>query len=401
MSKQHTYFRETFVWVQRKFLDTSRNFTYGLNAAAKKYDGHHKYLRITDINDQLHTFSQENLTSPDYPVDQLEDYKMDSRSIVYVRTGASTGKTYVYSPLDGDLYFAGFLIRHLISPKFSPQFIFQKTLTNSWYNYVKIVSQRSGQPGINSKEIGEFFTFFPNLDEQNIIGSFFKNQDFLIAAYQRKISLLERQKQGYLQQMFSQKLRFKGYSTPWVQRNLTDLADVKTGFPFASGDFTEDGQFEVVTNAHIQSDNHDVLSRIGDRIDIEDENRLSYVLNPGDILVTMDGTVGRTAVVRHSNQILAQRVGRLLPNQDKKFMYSWLTTGAFFNAMLKKSHGGTIKHISLSEIASYRNYVPENLAEQESIGHFFEVLDNLIAAYQRKVTLLQQQKQAYLQKMFI
>ena len=45
--------------------EVAENFEYGLNAAAKEFDGVNKYIRITDIDDESHQFNKEDLTSPD------------------------------------------------------------------------------------------------------------------------------------------------------------------------------------------------------------------------------------------------------------------------------------------------------------------------------------------------
>ena len=98
----------TDAWEQRKLGECMNSFAYGLNAAAKEYDGMHKYIRITDIDDETHNFIQSNLTSPDIDFNMdVSDYKLNVGDIVFARTGASVGKTYLYNPNDGDLYYAG------------------------------------------------------------------------------------------------------------------------------------------------------------------------------------------------------------------------------------------------------------------------------------------------------
>ena len=65
------------------------------------------------------------------------------------------------------------------------------------------------------------------------------------------------------------------------------------------------------------------------------------------------------------------------------------------------SHGGTIKHISLSEIGSYILLVPKNMDEQEKIGNYLQKLDTLINQHQQQITKLNNIKQACLSKMFV
>ena len=79
-------------WEQRKLGELSSSFEYGLNAAAKKYDGKNKYIRITDIDDDNREFKQENITSPDTDLSFAENYKLSEGDILFARTGASVGK---------------------------------------------------------------------------------------------------------------------------------------------------------------------------------------------------------------------------------------------------------------------------------------------------------------------
>ena len=98
----------------------------------------------------------------------------------------------------------------------------------------------------------------------------------------------------------------------------------------------------------------------------------------------MDGTVGRTARVVEDCQILAQRVGRITAGIDSGFLFQWLNTGNFSRKMVELSHGGTIKHISLDEIGSYKSSIPNSSKEQHSIGMMFLDIDNLITLHQRE-----------------
>ena len=199
----------------------------------------------------------------------------------------------------------------------------------------------------------------------------------------------------------SPQLRFEGFTDDWEERKLEELSLVLTGFPFKNEDFVDNGKYLVITNGNIQNESSIVDVSLGNRVDdLSDEIKERYYLNKNDILVTMDGTVGRTAKVVDDNMILAQRVARLVANKNTEFVYQLLNQGSFFNEMKKVSHGGTIKHISLNEISNYSATVPSNDIEQQKIGLFFKQLDNTIALNQRKLDLLKEQKKGYLQKMF-
>lgn len=277
------------------------------------------------------------------------------------------------------------------------------------FNNLSALSSGGTAKGVSQKSLkGLSITVPLDIDEQQKIGSFFEQLDNTIALHQRKLDLLKEQKKGYLQKMFPKngakvpELRFSGFADDWEERKLGELALVLTGFPFKNEDFVDNGKYLVITNGNIQNESSTVDVSLGNRVDdLSDEIKERYYLNKNDILVTMDGTVGRTAKVVDDNLILAQRVARLVANKNTEFVYQWLNQGSFFNEMTKVSHGGTIKHISLNEISNYSATVPSNNIEQQKIGSFFKQLDDTIALHQRKLDLLKEQKKGFLQKMFV
>lgn len=176
----------TFSWEQRKLSEMCGTFEYGLNAAAKEFDGKNKYIRITDIDDASREFLLSDLSSPDICLDGMSKYLLSSGDIVFARTGASVGKTYIYRENDGIVYFAGFLIRAKVNQDNDAEFVFQSTLSPSYEKYIRITSQRSGQPGVNAQEYGEYDLFAPSKEEQQRIGHFLRGIDHLITLHQRQ-----------------------------------------------------------------------------------------------------------------------------------------------------------------------------------------------------------------------
>ncbi|WP_456081415.1 restriction endonuclease subunit S [Mediterraneibacter sp.] len=189
-------------WEQRKLGDIASSFEYGLNAAAKEYDGENKYIRITDIDDCTHEFLTDSLTSPDIDLTGTDNYKLTEGDILFARTGASVGKSYIYRNSDGLVYYAGFLIRARIKEDYDAEFVFQNTLTDRYNKYIAVTSQRSGQPGVNAQEYAEFEIKVPQKEEQIKIGTYFRNLDHLITLHQQKCDELRNIKKFMLQNMF-------------------------------------------------------------------------------------------------------------------------------------------------------------------------------------------------------
>lgn len=185
-------------WEEKKLGEISSSPKYGLNASGIDYDGEHKYLRITDIDEVTHTFSPEEITTPS---EFSDDYLLEENDIVFARTGASTGKTYLYNPNDGDLYFAGFLIKFHIKDA-NARFVFYQTCTHEYEKWVHVMSTRSGQPGINSEEYSTLKIKLPCIEEQQKIADCLSSLDSLIQTQQKVVTTWQQRKKALLQQMF-------------------------------------------------------------------------------------------------------------------------------------------------------------------------------------------------------
>ena len=196
-------------WEQRKLGSIAASFDYGLNAAATEYDGQNKYLRITDIDDATHEFLKSDLTTPLADLAMSADHLLEEGDLLFARTGASVGKTYLYRQYDGTVYFAGFLIRARIGESADPEFVYQATLTDAYKKYVAITSQRSGQPGVNAQEYADYQLMLPSRTEQQQIGMTLRSLDNLITLHQRKCQY--RGLYGYLS---------------WEQRKLGELTTI-------------------------------------------------------------------------------------------------------------------------------------------------------------------------------
>ena len=194
-------------WEEKTLGELCAPLTYGLNAAATKFDGENRYIRITDIDDETHALLPNDIVSPSGELD--DKYLVKKGDILLARTGASTGKSYLYHPKDGKLFYAGFLIKAHVLPSSDDYFIYSQTLTDRYGKWVKTTSMRSGQPGINANEYASYSFAVPSLPEQRKIADFLSAVDAVIAAQQAEVDAWEQRKKGVMQKLFSQEVRFK------------------------------------------------------------------------------------------------------------------------------------------------------------------------------------------------
>lgn len=179
---------------------------YGINAAAVPFaDKLPVYIRITDIT-EAGRFSPDKLVSVEKA--DTERYFLNVGELVFARTGASVGKSYLYNPADGRLVFAGFLIRVRPNPdKLIPRFLAFYVTTGPYWNWVKLMSMRSGQPGINSIEYAQLPIPLPTLEEQTSIATVLSDMDADIATLEARRDKTCALKQGMMQELLTGKTR--------------------------------------------------------------------------------------------------------------------------------------------------------------------------------------------------
>ena len=353
-------------WEQRKVGEVAYGFEYGLNAAASDFDGEKKYLRITDIDDQTREFRTDDLSSPDInnPID--DKYLLKEGDILFARTGASVGKTYLYKASDGKTYYAGFLIRAHVSDEADAGFIFQSTLTERYKQFVLLTSQRSGQPGINAQEYADLLLPLPSLSEQRRIGAFFDRLDSLITLHQRKYDKLCVLKKSMLDKMFPKggslypEIRFAGFTDPWEQRKLGEVANVCSGRDYkhlAEGPIPVYGTGGYMTSVSKALSYDEDAIGIGRKGTIDKPYRLQAPFWTVDTLFY--------AIPEASSDI--------------NFLLC-----SFLNVDWKSKDESTgLPSLSKRAINETEVLVPDN-GEQRRIGAFFDRLDSLITLHQRK-----------------
>ena len=352
-------------------------FEYGLNAAAKEFDGKNKYIRITDIDDASREFLLSDLSSPDICLDGMSKYLLSSGDIVFARTGASVGKTYIYRENDGIVYFAGFLIRAKVNQDNDAEFVFQSTLSPSYEKYIRITSQRSGQPGVNAQEYGEYDLFAPSKEEQQRIGQFLRGIDNLITLHQRQPFLHSTPDISLIVQLAP-----SFYTFSWEQRKLTEFVESFSGLTYTPNDVQENGTL-VLRSSNVS--NGEVVD--ADNVYVNPQVVNSENVKVGDIVVVVRNG-SRSLIGKHA------QIKAFMPNTVIGAFMTGIRSECpeFTNALLNTSRfeeeiamnmGATINQITGYMFSKMEFKVP-CLDEQKKIGEYFEKLDRLVTLHQRQ-----------------
>ena len=145
---------------------------YGSNTSATDYqEGKPRYIRITDINDDG------SLNDDIKTAEVIDDkYRLESGDIVFARTGATVGKTYLHEA--GDAIYAGYLIKYQMdSELMKPLFMKAFTHSKTYYNWVANSQKVGAQPNISATQYDQMPILVPSVDEQEAFLKIYQQAD--------------------------------------------------------------------------------------------------------------------------------------------------------------------------------------------------------------------------------
>ncbi|HEI7649594.1 TPA: restriction endonuclease subunit S [Staphylococcus aureus] len=259
-----------------------------------------------------------------------------------------------------------------------------------WYREVSgIAVEGARNHGLLNISVNDFFTIpikYPSLEEQRKIGDFFIKLDRQIELEEQKLELLQQQKKGYMQKIFSQELRFKDENgEDYPEWEVTSIQDV-----------TKYTSSKKSSNQYADKDNskgypvYDAVQEIG-----KDSN---YDIEESYISILKDGAgVGRLNLRSGKSSVIGT-MGYLQPyNIDIEFLYYRMKVLNFKKYII----GSTIPHLYFKDYSKETLYIPSSIKEQTKIGRFISNLDKVIENKTLKINYLKQFKQGLLQGMFI
>ena len=391
-------------WEEKRLGEVCSSLSYGINAPAKKYDGENKYIRITDIDEITHEYLNADVVSPDGKLE--EKFVVKENDILFARTGASTGKTYLYNKKDGKLYYAGFLICAHIKSEHDSRFVFYQTLTQKYFSWVKKTSSRSGQPGINSKEYSAFSFFLPSLQEQQKIADFLSTIDSIISSQKEELAAWEQRKKGIMQKLFSQEVRFKaddGSEFPaWEKKRLKEVAEIQRGGsprPIEKYLTTKSGiNWIKIGDAPV---NGNRITSVKEKI-IPEGLKKSRAVHKGDLLLSNSMSFGRPYILEvdgciHDGWLVIQDNNICF---NKTFLCEYLGADIVVKQYKKMAAGSTVNNLNKDLVGNVLVIIP-SLPEQQKIADCLFSIDEVIQKEKEELEKWQELKKGLLQQMFV
>lgn len=274
---------------------------------------------------------------------------------------------------------------------------------DSWRN---VAASSRKDPNITKNDVEKFKISFPSLEEQSAIGSLFRLLDDLLASYKDNLANYQSLKASMLSKMFPKsgrtvpEIRLDGFEGEWDLIKLGDFCDLITKGTTGKSQ-SEQGMVNFVKVENLKDNEIYPIVKISEEEHFGSLKR--SILYEGDILFSIAGTLGRTAIVKNNilpantNQALAIIRGYKL---DAYFLLVVLSGEVVKDYIRKNPTVGAQPNLSLEQVSSLKIKIP-SLDEQRAIGTYFSNLDNLINSHQEKISQLEILKKKLLQDMFI
>ena len=311
-----------------------------------------------------------------------KDYLYEN-AITWTTDGANAG-TVNYR---GEKFYCTNVCGVLLGDKVTPNQMLAEAINNVAKDHVSYV----GNPKLMNNVMAEICIWLPSEDtERRAISTFVYSIDHLITLHQSK--------------SFGHILKaIVSCTLSWEQRKLIScLSLLKDGTHGTHKDYPSGPLLLSAKNIKNGRVYYDETDR---RISYKDFEKIhrNFKLQIGDILLTIVGSIGETALLKDSFEITFQRSVAFLRAKDNilpEFLMSEFNTGRFRNELEDRKSTSAQPGIYLGDLGEIPVFVSKNTAEQRRVGSYFESLDNLITLHQRKLEKLKIIKKSMLENLF-
>lgn len=364
----------------------------------KEFDEDWTALKYEDILNIKYGKDHKKLNSGNIPVfgtggvmRYVDQFLHDGESILIGRKGTIDSPKYV----NEKFWTVDTLFYTEIKEQAVPKFVYQHALQVNWLK----LNEATGVPSLNTKSINNVAINLPPLKEQTKIATFLSAVDTKIDELTQKHELLTDYKKGMMQQIFSQKVRFKGFSASWNDIKVGSLGTFNSGgtpskknsaywkgdIPWiSSSDLTEDSIFEVMTTRYITREAID--------------NSATKIIPKNSVLIVSRVGVGKVAV--NSSQLCtSQDFTSLTPFEDNPVFLAYLLKSKA-SRLLEFNQGTSIKGFVRDDLINLSVSIPTK-EEQTKIADFLTTIDQKIDNVAEQIDHAKTWKKGLLQQMFV
>ena len=282
-----------------------------------------------------------------------------------------------------------------------PNYLVTYYETDCWHKGVQMIAAEGARNhGLLNIAPNDFFDTVLALpssqEEQRRVGSLFARLDSLITLHQRKYDKLCAVKKSMLDKMFPKpgetepEIRFAGFTDPWEQRKLGEIAPVTMGQSPNGACYTDNPNDVVLVQGNADLKDGWVSPRVW-------TTEITKTAKSGDLIMSVRAPVGAMGKTAY-DVVLGRGVAGIVGNE---FLFQALSKKEAEGYWSIVSAGSTFDSINGDELRSTPMDCPRSETECEAIGNCLSKVDYLITLHQRELNLLKNTKKSLLDKMFV
>ncbi|MEN8400827.1 restriction endonuclease subunit S [Acinetobacter towneri] len=277
-------------------------------------------------------------------------------------------------------------------------FIYAQLLDKKYLTHIELIQRgNANQSNITVKDLQDFETYITSKKEQTKIASFLSAVDEKISQLTQKHELLSQYKQGMMQKLFSQQIRFKADDGSefgeWEEKELKEVAEINpkakklpANFIYIDLESVEKGQLLLHKNIELQ----------------DAPSRAQRLLAKGDVLFQMVRPYQQNNYYFNlsGEYVASTGYAQIRTKLDSKFIYYALHEKTFLDEVMNRCTGTSYPAINSSDLSSIEMFVP-CLEEQTKIANFLSAIDQKIEVVAEQIEQAKQWKKGLLQQMFV
>lgn len=351
-------------WEYKKLGEIAENkLSYGSGASAIPFDNKTRYIRITDIDDFGNL--KESIVSPNVVEDK---YLLSDGDILFARSGATVGKTFLYKERYGECIYAGYLIRLVPNQQMVlPEYVYCYTQSHYYKSFVESNKKVVAQPNINAQQYAALQIPLPPKSTQEAIVAELDKLNEMIRLKKQQLEDYDQLAQSIFYEMFGNPVENeKG----WEVKKLGEICDVRDG-THDSPKYVEHSDFILITSKNIE--NNRLSFENVNYISEEDFIRINIrsKVDDGDIIMPMIGTIGNPIIIKLDSEInFAIKNVALVKFYSTSsvinyYLQNLMKSTSFENDITRLHKGGTQKFIALGTIRNFRIPLPPLPLQQQ------------------------------------
>ena len=327
----------------------------------------------------------------------VNQYLYDGESILIGRKGTIDQPKYV----NEKFWTVDTLFYSEIKQNIYPLFIYQHALQVNWLG----LNEATGVPSLNTTSINNVDIYLPSKEEQTKIASFLSNVDEKISQLTQKHALLSQYKQGMMQKLFSQQIRFKAGDGSefgeWEDKTIEQIANFRRGSfpqPYGLPEWLDSNGFPFV-QVYDVSDKMLLKERTKIKISQLAADQ-SVFAKQGTLIITIQGSIGRIAKMQYDAYVDRTLLIFQSYNCEVDVDYFKYALFLLFNIEKERAEGAIIKTITKETLSKFIVQLP-CLEEQTKIANFLSAIDQKIEVVAQQIEQAKTWKKGLLQQMFV